>query len=122
MTQEFEIKMRGVLGGDKTDDKTIRILNRCVEWVGDEIHYEADPRHEIKLIEHKYRWWSRRIFQQKYRDRNQPFCSHPLYMHYRASRRLLVPPISYTGDESDHLSNDLASTVSEASGSDSDKE
>ena len=45
MSDEYEIKVRGLLGPDKTDDKQIRILNRCLEWRPDGLAYEADPRH-----------------------------------------------------------------------------
>ena len=33
------------LGPDAKDDKTITILNICLEWKADSIHYEANPRH-----------------------------------------------------------------------------
>ena len=45
MKISFDIKMRGIVGTGKDDTKVIRILNRCLEVVGDELHYEADPRH-----------------------------------------------------------------------------
>ena len=32
MQAEYEIKIRGKLGPDPTDDKEIRILNRCLQW------------------------------------------------------------------------------------------
>ena len=51
MTTMFAIKNRGRLGPGKTDDKIIRILNRCVEWKADGIHYEADPRHSEIIID-----------------------------------------------------------------------
>ena len=44
------IKVRGILGPDKTDDKEISILNRVVRWTEDGILYEADPRHVEKLL------------------------------------------------------------------------
>ena len=50
MSTRYEIKIRGVLGDEKTDDKSIRILNRLLEWRKSGITYEADPRHvEIVL-------------------------------------------------------------------------
>ena len=50
MKAEYEVKVRGLLGPDKDDDKSITILNRCVEWTPQGIRYEADPRHvEIRI-------------------------------------------------------------------------
>ena len=37
--------MRGVLGPEPGDCKSIRILNRCLEWTSEGIVYEADPKH-----------------------------------------------------------------------------
>ena len=37
MKGEYEFKVRGLLGPDKNDDKSITILNRCVEWTADGI-------------------------------------------------------------------------------------
>ena len=45
MSDEYEIKLRGLLGQNKQDDKHIRILNRCMEWRSEGLAYEADPRH-----------------------------------------------------------------------------
>ena len=50
MKAEYEVKVRGLLGPDKDDDKSITILNRCVEWTPQGIRYEADPRHVEILI------------------------------------------------------------------------
>ena len=50
MKDEYEVKVRGMLGPDRKDDKKISILNRCIEWKKDEIWYEADPRHAETLI------------------------------------------------------------------------
>ena len=35
---------------DKSDDKAITILNRCVEWTSEGILYEPDPRHVEILV------------------------------------------------------------------------
>ena len=43
MKKEYEVKIIGKLGPDKGDDKSITILNRCVEWTPHGIQYEADP-------------------------------------------------------------------------------
>ena len=50
MKAEYEVKVRGLLGPDKDDDKSITILNRCVEWTPQGIRYEADPRHVEILV------------------------------------------------------------------------
>lgn len=50
MKDEYEVKVRGMLGPDRQDDKKISILNRCIEWKKNEIWYEADPRHAEILI------------------------------------------------------------------------
>lgn len=44
MKAEYELEVRGLLGPDKKDEKTMTILYRCIEWKQDEIWYEADPR------------------------------------------------------------------------------
>ena len=49
LTQEiqkiFEVKIRGRIGPEPKDEKTMRILNRCIEWRPTGIAYEADPLH-----------------------------------------------------------------------------
>ena len=50
MKDQYEVKVRGKLGPDAKDDKVITILNRCLEWQADGIHYESDPRHAEILI------------------------------------------------------------------------
>ena len=50
--EKFQSKHRGRLGPGPSDLKSIRILNRIVEWAEDGILYEADQRHvEICLRE-----------------------------------------------------------------------
>ena len=44
ISKEFEVKVRGRLGIDKEDIKSIRILSRVVEWTEEVIWYEADQR------------------------------------------------------------------------------
>ena len=41
----YELKVRGVLGGEPGDLQEIRILNRKLAWIGDVMTYEADPKH-----------------------------------------------------------------------------
>ena len=50
MQDQYEIKVRGSLGPDRNNDKSMTILNRCLEWKDDGIHFEADPRHADILI------------------------------------------------------------------------
>ena len=45
MNKRFENKHRGRIGPRPHDDKSIRILNRVVEWTDNGIEYEADQRH-----------------------------------------------------------------------------
>ena len=47
----YDIKMRGRLGPQPKDDKSIRILNRVVTWDEDGIHYEADQRHAEIIVQ-----------------------------------------------------------------------
>ena len=47
---EFEVKVRGRLGGGKDDDKCMRILNRIIRWTETGLRIEADPRHVEILI------------------------------------------------------------------------
>ena len=50
MQEEYDIKLRGRLGPEKHDDKSITILNRCLEWRHDGLYYEADPRHAEIMV------------------------------------------------------------------------
>ena len=43
--KRFMVKFRGMLGPSKTDDSTIKILNRTVTWDKFGIRYQADSRH-----------------------------------------------------------------------------
>jgi hypothetical protein len=47
----YELKVRGILGGEAGDDIEIIILNRTVRWVGDVIEYEADMKHAKVICE-----------------------------------------------------------------------
>ena len=40
--ERFEVKLRGRLGPDNNDNKSVRILNRIVTWTGKGIIYEED--------------------------------------------------------------------------------
>ena len=51
MQEEHDVKLRARMGPDEYDDKSVTILNRCLEWRSDGLYYEADPRHAEILSE-----------------------------------------------------------------------
>ena len=51
MREKYELKVRGLLGFDPSDDKSIRVLNRIISIVGDGVEWEADPRHAQLIVE-----------------------------------------------------------------------
>ena len=51
MSSRYEVKVRGRLGPSPKDDKSIRILNRVLEWTPQGLVYEADQRHSEIIIE-----------------------------------------------------------------------
>ena len=52
MQGRYSVKFRGRLGPGKDDDKSIRILNRIVEWRKDDIRYDVEQRHADMIIKH----------------------------------------------------------------------
>jgi hypothetical protein len=48
----FEIKVRGMLGHEKKDDKEAVILGRRIKIEGELFACEADPKHREKILEH----------------------------------------------------------------------
>ena len=50
MNTKFEVKCRGIIGPAPGDLKSIKILNRIIEWDNDGIQYEPDQRHAEILI------------------------------------------------------------------------
>ena len=48
----FEVKFRGRLGPCDNDQKSMRILNRVVEWTESGIRYEAGQRHAAIIVKH----------------------------------------------------------------------
>ena len=48
--EKFEVKFRARLGPDKEDDKSVRILNRIVEWTPKGIRYEANQTHAEIIV------------------------------------------------------------------------
>jgi hypothetical protein len=52
ISQSFEVKFRGRLGPCHDDQKSMRILNRVVEWSDAGISYEADQRHAEIFVKH----------------------------------------------------------------------
>ena len=51
MEKRFLVKVVGKLGGDKGDDRELRVLNRIIRWRDSGVYYEADPRHSEILQE-----------------------------------------------------------------------
>ena len=45
----YEVEFKARLGGQKTDDKNVFLLNRPIEWTPSGITYEADQRH-VEII------------------------------------------------------------------------
>ena len=45
ISDKFEVKFRARLGPGDKDDKSVRLLNRVIEWTPQGIRYEADQRH-----------------------------------------------------------------------------
>ena len=52
MQSWFEIKMRGILGGDEGDVRQITLLGRVITWTPDGIEYEADPKHRQLVLDY----------------------------------------------------------------------
>ena len=50
MAGQYEVKIRGILGPEENDQKSIRILNRIVEFQPWGIQYEPDQRHVEGII------------------------------------------------------------------------
>ena len=51
MMKRYEVMIRGRLGPGPKDDKSIRILNRILEWTPEGLVYEADQRHAEIIIQ-----------------------------------------------------------------------
>ena len=52
MASWFDIKVRGMLGPDRDDDKEVTILGRTVRWTDEGVEYEADMKHRTKVLEY----------------------------------------------------------------------
>ena len=50
MQKRFEVKIRGRIGPELGDQKSIRILNRVVEWTPNGSTYEMDQRHPEIIV------------------------------------------------------------------------
>ncbi len=50
--KRYDVNIRGRLGPDRGDEKSIRILNRVVSWAPHGIKYEADQRHSDTTVKH----------------------------------------------------------------------
>ena len=46
----YAVSVKGRLGPHKDDDKSVRLLNRVIEWTKDGISYEADQRHAEIIV------------------------------------------------------------------------
>lgn len=51
MSQWYDIKVRGVLGGQEGDTEEVTILNRRLSWRNGRIEYEADEKHVKTILE-----------------------------------------------------------------------
>ena len=51
MKARYEVQIRGRLGPGPKDDKSIRILNRILEWTSEGLVYEADQRHAEIIVQ-----------------------------------------------------------------------
>ena len=51
LAAKYLLTVRGILGPEPCDQKSIFILVRAVEWRADELWWEADPRHVEKNLE-----------------------------------------------------------------------
>ena len=50
MDTKFAVKCRGIVGPSAGDSKSIKILNRVMEWTSEGIMYEPDQRHAELLV------------------------------------------------------------------------
>ena len=46
----YEVKFRGRMGPEKEDTKSMRLLNRIIQWNEEGIQYEADQRHAEIIV------------------------------------------------------------------------
>ena len=51
MRRKYQIKMRGILGPDRHDQREIIILNRILRWTSSRLEYEPDPRHAEIIVD-----------------------------------------------------------------------
>ena len=50
INNKFEVKFKARLGPEENDDKSVRVLNRVVEWNERGISYEPDQRHAEIIV------------------------------------------------------------------------
>ena len=50
LRRRFELKLKGIIGPRKEDQKEMRVLNRVVTWDERGLRYEADQRHVEILV------------------------------------------------------------------------
>ena len=51
LKEKYLVKIRGILGPDRNDQKVISILNRIVEWTELGLQIEADPKHVKTMLD-----------------------------------------------------------------------
>ena len=51
LAAKFFLKVRGILGPEQEDQKSIVALGRVVDWRADELWWEADPRHVERILQ-----------------------------------------------------------------------
>ena len=52
IASRYSVKFRGRLGPRRGSDRSVRILNRSIQWEDDAITYEADQRHAELIVKH----------------------------------------------------------------------
>ena len=50
MDKVYQCKLVGKIGPEPEDNKSMRLLNRVVEWGRDAIYLEADQRHAETIV------------------------------------------------------------------------
>ena len=51
LAAKYILKVRGILGPEQGDQKSIVVLGRVVDWRADELWWEADPRHVERILQ-----------------------------------------------------------------------
>ncbi len=51
VSKKYPIKVRGIMGPGPEDSREATIFSRGVRWEGNEVSFEADPKHVEKMLE-----------------------------------------------------------------------